>query len=66
MNKFTKSLSLALAVLLLSGCSGTLVNLKYEDGKMLNKRLGLSYLAALPTTNPSPSAKRTAITKRPI
>ncbi len=46
MNKFTKSLSLALAALLLSGCSGTLVNLKYEDGKMLNKRLGLSYLAA--------------------
>ena len=46
MNKFTKSISLALAVLLLSGCSGTLVTLKYEDGKRFNKRLGLSYLAA--------------------
>ncbi|MGN1346265.1 MAG: hypothetical protein ACI4V1_05735, partial [Eubacteriales bacterium] len=27
-------------------CSGTLVNLKYEDGKIQNKRLGLSYTPA--------------------
>ena len=39
MNKFAKSVSLGLAVLLLSSCSGTLVNLKYEDGQMINKRL---------------------------
>lgn len=46
MNKFAKGVSLGLALLLLSSCSGTLVNLKYEDGKMYNKRLGLSYTPA--------------------
>jgi len=46
MNKFAKSVSLGLAVLLLSSCSGTLVNLKYEDGQMINKRLGLAYTPA--------------------
>ena len=45
MNKFAKGVSLGLALLLLSSC-GTLVNLKYEDGKMINKRLGLSYTPA--------------------
>ena len=42
MNKFAKSVSLGLAVFLLSSCSGTLVNLKYEDGQMINKRLRLA------------------------
>ena len=42
MNKLVKSVSLGLAVLLLSSCSGTLVNLKYENGQMINKRLGLA------------------------
>ena len=46
MNKFAKSVSLGLAVLLLSSCSGTLVNLKYEGGQMINKRLGLAYTPA--------------------
>ncbi|MBQ4590492.1 MAG: hypothetical protein IJB20_00520 [Clostridia bacterium] len=46
MNKFAKSVSLGLAVLLLSSCSGTLVNLKYEDGQMINKRLRLAYTPA--------------------
>ena len=48
MNKLVKSVSLGLAVLLLSSCSGTLVNLKYENGQMINKRLGLAY-------NPAPT-----------
>lgn len=30
----------------LTSCSGTLVNLKYENGQMVNKRLGLAYNAA--------------------
>lgn len=46
MNKFIKGLSLGLALLLLSSCSSTLVNLKYEDGQMKNKRLGLVYTPA--------------------
>ncbi len=46
MNKFTKILSLSLATLLLSSCSGTLMNLKYENGQMINKRLNLAYTPA--------------------
>lgn len=32
-----------LATVLLTGCSGSLVNLEYKDGQMINKRLGLAY-----------------------
>ena len=47
MNKFIRSLSLGLALLLTAtACAGTLVNLKYENGRMANKRLGLSYIPA--------------------
>ncbi len=46
MNKFTKFLSLSMATLLFSSCSGTLMTLKYEDGQMVNKRLKLAYTPA--------------------
>lgn len=35
-----------LAVLLLTSCSASLVNLKYKDGQLINKRLDLAYNAA--------------------
>jgi len=35
-----------LATLLLISCSASIITLKYEDGHMINKRLGLSYIAA--------------------
>ncbi len=46
MNKFTKFLALSVATVLLSSCSGTLVNLKYENGQMINKRQKLAYTPA--------------------
>ena len=46
MNKFTKGVCLGIALLSLASCSGTLVNLKYQDGQMINKRLGLAYTPA--------------------
>ncbi len=46
MKKIIRGISLVLALLLLASCSGTLVNLKYEDGKMINKWLHLSYTPA--------------------
>ncbi|MBQ8401417.1 MAG: membrane lipoprotein lipid attachment site-containing protein [Clostridia bacterium] len=36
----------ALAVLMLTGCSASLVNLEYKDGQLINKRLKLAYNAA--------------------
>lgn len=45
MKRYIKVFAGALAsISLLASCSGSLVNLKYEDGKMFNKRLGLSYV----------------------
>lgn len=46
MKKSIIGVSLGLALLMLSSCGGTLVNLKYEDGRMMNRRLGLSYIPA--------------------
>ena len=47
MFKHIKSFILILlAILLLVSCSSSLVTLKYEDKHMINKRLGLSYVAA--------------------
>ena len=53
MNKTMKSIICLLsAAALLTSCSGTLVNLKYEDGQMINKRLGLAYTPAPITYEP--------------
>lgn len=50
MNKSSKILIGILAsAMLLTSCSGTLVNLKYENGQMINERLKLAYTPA-PTT----------------
>lgn len=46
MNRFSKSVLIAFSALLLLSCSGELVNFKYEDGQMQNKRLHLSYTPA--------------------
>ncbi len=47
MKKTIKSaILLILSSVLLFSCTATLVNFKYEDGHMINKRLGLSYIAA--------------------
>lgn len=46
MKKIVTGMSLGLALIILSSCSGTLVNLKYENGQMINKRLGLAYTPA--------------------
>lgn len=50
MNKSSKILiGVLVSAALLTSCSGTLVNLKYENGQMINKRLKLAYTPA-PTT----------------
>ena len=49
-----KQICALLAMLMLTGCSASLVNLKYEDGQLINKRLGLAYNAA--PTNYEPVA----------
>jgi len=49
-----KTISAVLALLMLTGCSGSLVNLQYKDGQLINKRLGLAYNAA--PTNYEPVA----------
>ncbi len=41
-----KALCAMLALLLLTGCSGGLVNMTYKDGQMVNKRLKLAYTPA--------------------
>lgn len=41
-----KQICAVLALLTLTGCSASLVNLKYEEGQLINKRLGLAYNAA--------------------
>ena len=41
-----KQICALLAMLMLTGCSASLVNLKYENGQLINKRLGLAYNAA--------------------
>ncbi len=47
MLKFLKSsLLIILAILFFVSCSSSLVSLKYENKHMINKRLGLSYVAA--------------------
>lgn len=46
MKKIVTGVSLGLALIILSSCSGTLVNLKYENGQMINKRLKLAYTPA--------------------
>lgn len=47
MKRYIKVFAGALAsVSILASCSGSLVNLKYEDEMLVNKRLGLSYAAA--------------------
>lgn len=46
MKKIVTGVSLGLAIIILSSCSGTLVNLKYENGQMINKRLKLAYTPA--------------------
>jgi len=35
-----------LALLMLTGCSASLVNLQYKEGQLINKRLGLAYNTA--------------------
>lgn len=49
-----KQICAVLAMLMLTGCSASLVNLKYENGQLINKRLGLAYNAA--PTNYEPVA----------
>lgn len=46
MKKIITGVSLGLALIILSSCSGSLVNLKYENGQMINKRLRLAYTPA--------------------
>jgi len=41
-----KTLCFILTAVVLSSCSGNLVNLQYENGQLVNKRLGLAYNAA--------------------
>lgn len=41
-----KGICALLAALLLTSCSASLVNLKYKDGQLVNKRLDLAYNAA--------------------
>ncbi|MGN1409681.1 MAG: hypothetical protein ACI4XJ_05845 [Eubacteriales bacterium] len=46
MKKIIAALLILSSLLMMSSCSASLVNLKYEDGKMLNKRLKLEYYPA--------------------
>ncbi len=46
MKKAVCILLATVSVVALAGCSGSLVNLTYQDGKMINKRLQLAYTPA--------------------
>lgn len=46
MKKIISVLLILSSLLMMSSCSASLVNLKYEDGKMFNKRLKIEYYPA--------------------
>ncbi len=64
MKRLRNLLLLLLAALLLASCTSSVVNLSYEDGKLVNKRLGLSYVPAPTNYQPKAVGEEYAVYKK--